>query len=160
MDVGRDDDFNRRLLASDGVLFSKEDGIKIKWTSTHISAVTLKDGQAIKIALPKDLIWLQRREFFRFATPIVNLVPCRITLIDNANPDIEKTLELTLLDVSLGGIGVITPDPLEPVLAIGASFDGCKISFPDVGVTNLTLKVKNITSVHAKDGAVKHRIGL
>ncbi len=173
LDIGRDDNFNRRLLASDRVLFSKEDGIKINWTSTHISLDILKDGPAIKIALPQELIRLQRRDLFRIATPIVNPVTCRITLIDKANPvtcritlidkanpDIEKMLELTLHDVSMGGIGVIALDPLDPVLAIGVSFDNCKISFPGVGDANLTLKVKNITSVHAKNGAVKHRIGL
>lgn len=160
LDIGRDEDFNRRLLASHHVIFSKDDGVKIKWTSTRITEVMLHDGKAIEISLPKDLIRLQRREFYRFSTPIVNPVLCRIPLPDKANPDNENTLELTLLDVSLGGVGVIVPDPLDQALVIGASFDNCKISFPNVGVTNLTLKVKNITEIHTKDGAIKHRVGL
>lgn len=161
LDIGRDEEFNRRLLASKSVLFSKEEGIRIKWTSTHISEVTLKDGKAIKIALPKDLIRLQRREFFRFATSIVNPVSCAISYPDVANSDSEeeKTLVLTLLDVSLGGIGVVAADPLDSVFAIGTKFNNCKISFPDVGMTNLTLQVKNITLLPAKDGVIKHRIG-
>lgn len=160
LDIGRDEDFNRRLLASHRVLFAKDEGIKIKWTSTHISEITLRDGKAIKIALPQDLIRLQRREFFRFSTPIVNSVPCRIPLPDEENSDEEKALELTLLDVSLGGIGAVAADPLDPALVVGASFDNCKISFPDVGVTNLTLKVKNITQIRTGDSAIKHRVGL
>ncbi len=39
MDIGRDDAFNVRLLASDHVTFSKDDGIKIKWVSEKISEV-------------------------------------------------------------------------------------------------------------------------
>ncbi len=159
LDIGRDEEFNRRLLASKSVLFSKEEGIRIKWTSTHISEVTLKDGKAIRIALPKDLIRLQRREFFRFATSIVNPVSCAISYPDVADSEEEKTLDLTLLDVSLGGIGVIAADPLDSVFAIGTKFNNCKISFPDVGMTNLTLQVKNITLLPAKDGVIKHRIG-
>jgi flagellar brake protein len=159
LDIGRDEEFNHRLLASHSVLFSKDDGIRIKWTSTQISEVTLRDGKAIKITLPKDLIRLQRREYFRFATPIVNPVSCTISYPDDANAEEDKTLVLTLLDVSLGGVGVIVADPLDSVFTIGTKFNNCKINFPDVGMTNLTLQVKNITQLPTKDGAIKYRIG-
>ena len=103
---------------------------------------------------------LQRREYFRLATPIVNPVPCVIPISDETNQDADRTLELTLYDVSLGGIGVITTDPLDERIVIGASFDKCKISFPDIGETSLTLRVRNITPITMKDGVIKHRVGL
>ncbi|OIR12312.1 flagellar brake protein YcgR [mine drainage metagenome] len=159
LDIGRDDAFNSRLLASEHVVFSKEDGVRIKWLSEKITEVALKDGRAIKVAMPQELVRLQRREFFRLATPIVDPVPCQIP-IDNGNPDQERVLELILADVSLGGICAIAPDPLDAALTIGASFDRCKISFPDVGVTSLTLQVRNIAQIHMKDGAIKYRVGM
>lgn len=159
LDIGIDDAFNSRLLANHHVTFTKDDGIRIKWVSAHISLVSLKDGKAIKIALPQKLMRLQRREFFRLATPIVNPVPCIIPITDEANPDAERLLELTLTDVSLGGISAITANPLDELLVLGASFDRCKISFPDVGETSLTLQVRNITQLTLKDGTIKHRIG-
>ncbi len=160
LDIGIDEAFNNRLLASRHVLFSKDDGIRIKWTSAQISLATLKDGKAIKIALPQKMMRLQRREFFRLATPIVNPVPCLIPISDEANPDADRVLELTLVDVSLGGIAAIAANPLDELLVIGANFDKCKISFPEVGETSLTLQVRNITPITMKDGAIKHRIGL
>jgi c-di-GMP-binding flagellar brake protein YcgR len=159
LDIGLDDAFNSRLLANHHVIFSKDDGVRIKWVSAHISAVTLHDGKAIKIALPQKMLRLQRREFFRLTTPIVNPVPCQIPIVDMTNPDVERTLELILADVSLGGIAAIAQDPLDPVFVLGANFNQCKISFPDVGVTSLTLQVRNIASITSKDGATKHRIG-
>ncbi|PKO46028.1 MAG: flagellar brake protein [Betaproteobacteria bacterium HGW-Betaproteobacteria-22] len=159
-DIGRDEDFNRRLLASHQVIFSKEDGIKIKWVSTHITEINLKDGKAIKIALPKDLLRLQRREFYRFTTPIVNPVLCRVDVPDEHDVEASRTLELTLADVSLGGVGVLTADPLDPALTLGAYLHHCKIGFPDVGETNLTLQVKNVNEVHVKEGVMKQRVGL
>jgi c-di-GMP-binding flagellar brake protein YcgR len=159
LDIGRDDEFNRRLLASQRVLFLKDEGIRIKWTSTHLTEVTLKDGKAIRIALPQDLIRLQRREFFRFATPIVNPVLCVIPKPNEANPEEESALDFTLLDVSLGGVGVLVVGALDAALVIGTTFDHCKISFPDVGVTDVTLQVKNITQLPAKDSVIKHRVG-
>jgi c-di-GMP-binding flagellar brake protein YcgR len=103
---------------------------------------------------------LQRREFFRLTTPIVNPVPCIIPISDEANPDAGRVLELILVDVSLGGIGAIAADPLDELLVIGESFNQCKINFPEVGETSLTLQVRNITPITLKDGVIKHRIGL
>lgn len=160
LDIGRDEAFNKRLLASKHVVLLKDDGVKIKWKSANLSVVTLPDGKAIKIALPQNLIRLQRREFFRLATPIANPVPCRIPIANETNPELNKTLELALVDVSLGGVGVIVSDPLDPALVEGASFDSCNINFPDVGVTSVTLLVKNVIPMPMKDGSIKYRVGL
>jgi c-di-GMP-binding flagellar brake protein YcgR len=159
LDIGVDEEFNRRLLASGHVIFLKEDGVKIKWTSTHVAEVNLKDGKAIKIAMPKDLIRLQRRDFYRFATPVVSPVMCRVPVPDALSPEVESALELTLVDVSLGGIGAIVAAPLNPAVVVGQAFSGCKIGFPDVGEANLTLMVQNITEIHTKEVVTKYRVG-
>lgn len=159
LDVGVDDEFNRRLLASNHVIFVKEDGVRIKWTSTQITGVELKDGKAIKIALPKDMIRLQRRDFYRFATSMANPVLCKIPVPDVLQPEEQTLLELTLVDVSLGGIGALAAAPLNPALVLGQDLQGCKIGFPDVGETNLTLRVKNITEIRVKDVVTKYRVG-
>lgn len=160
LDIGIDEAFNNRLSASHHVVFTKDEGVRIKWTSAHVSLVTLKDGKAIKIALPQIMMRLQRREFFRLATPIVNPVPCIIPIVDETNSEAERALELTLVDVSLGGVAAIAADPLDEIFVIGASFNQCKINFPEVGETSLTLQIRNITPITMKDGAIKHRIGL
>ncbi len=159
LDIGLDEKFNARLLVSHHVVFSKDDGVRIKWLSAHISLATLKDGKAIKVALPQKLMRLQRREFYRLATPIINQVSCKIPIFDQANADEDKILELTLIDVSLGGIAAITSNPLDKSFVIGASFNKCKINFPDVGETSLSLQVRNITPITMKDDSTKNRIG-
>jgi c-di-GMP-binding flagellar brake protein YcgR len=159
LDVGIDEAFNSRLTASHHVVLSKDYGVRIRWLSTHITLATLKDGTAIKIAIPQKMMRLQRRDYFRLATPIVNPVPCVIPVSDAANPDLNGIIELTLIDISLGGIGAIAADPLDELLVVGASFDKCKISFPEVGETSLTLQVRNITPIVPKEGVVNHRIG-
>lgn len=160
LDIGRDDDFNRRLLASQHVIFSKDEGIEIKWTSRQISEVALQDGKAIRISLPQDLVRLQRREYFRFATPIINPVLCEIPLSKETDSDTDDVLNMTLADVSLGGIAAVMTGLLNPALVIGARFNNCKIGFPDVGGTNLTLQIIYIIQMHTKDGITRHRIGL
>jgi c-di-GMP-binding flagellar brake protein YcgR len=160
LDIGLDETFNNKLLQSSHVVFLRDDGVRIKWVSEQISVVNKVDGKAIKIALPIRLVRMQRRDFFRVPTPVLNAVPCQIPIPNEVSSDANRTLELTLVDVSLGGVGVMATDPLHPALVEGASFDSCKISFPDVGMANLTLQVKNIMPVPVKSGSIKYRIGL
>lgn len=160
LDIGLDEDFNSSLLLSSHVVFLRDDGVRIKWISDKISVVSMTGGKAIKIALPAKVVRMQRRDFFRVPTPILNPVPCQIPIPNEVSADTENLLELTLVDVSLGGVGVMANDPLHPALVEGASFDSCKISFPDVGMANLKLQVKNIMPMPVKSGAIKYRIGL
>jgi flagellar brake protein len=159
LDIGIDEGFNKRLLASNHIVFTKDEGVKVKWVSTGVAAARLQDGEAIKIALPPSLVRLQRREFFRLKTPIVNPVQCCIPVADPENPEEKIEIELTLLDVSLGGIGAITADPLHPGFIDGARFDGCKIKLPDIGETNLTLCVRNVREITLRDRSIKYRVG-
>ena len=160
LDIGMDEAFNKKLLASHHVVFSKDDGIKIRWTSTSLTAVNMKDGRAIKIALPHHLVRLQRREYFRLGTPLTKPVMCKLPTPDPENPEEDRILEVALLDASLGGIAIIVADPLDPALEVGASFYGCKIDFPEVGMTSLTTRVIYSKRMTQRDGGVKHRLGL
>ncbi|HQN64382.1 MAG TPA: flagellar brake protein [Methylophilus sp.] len=160
LDIGIDDGFNRRLVNSNHVIFSKNDGIRISWASPSVSEVQLKDGAALKIAVPKSLIRLQRREFFRLNTPVVNPVKCLIPYSNPENPDDDALIELTLVDISLGGIGTNIIGPIHPALTEGARFSGCKINLPGIGEVSPSLSVRNIKSIALRSGETKHRIGL
>lgn len=160
LDVGQDEIFNSRLLASNYVLFSKEDGIRIRWASNSISMITLADGPAIKVAIPQSLLRLQRRDFFRLVTPAAKPASCLIPITDDVNPVRSKTLALALADIGLGGIGLVAYDPLEPALEVGASFTGCQLALPDVGTVTVTLQVRSVIPVRVKDGSTKYRVGL
>lgn len=159
-DIGQDEAFNARLAGSHDVMFSINDGIRIRWTSSSLRIATLEDGKAICIPLPHDLIRIQRREYHRLATPTRDPVICRIP-VDKPDTTSEEDefLELPLVDLSVGGIGTIVPDPLDDRLSVGAEFNNCKIDFPNVGTTNLTLQVKWIKAMSMKDESIKHRIG-
>ncbi|MFM9835485.1 MAG: flagellar brake protein [Methylophilaceae bacterium] len=160
LDIGIDEGFNKRLASSTEITFTKNEGVKVKWKCLGITITKLKDGHALKIKFPQSLVRLQRREFFRLKTPIVNPLICKIPLINPEFPDDEKTLELTLQDVSLGGIGAFTVNPLPPQIEEGAIFDDCKIQFPDIGETLVSLCVRNIKQLNMHDRSIRYRLGL
>ena len=158
MDKSLDAGFNKRLLSSETVVFSKTDGIKIRWVSRKLTEVRLKDGDAIKLALPKSLYRFQRREFFRSPTPATDPVICNIPYRNPMN-DGEGRLEMTLVDASLGGIGTMVSDHLSPLLELGKIFPHCAIKLPHFGELDTSLCVKHITETVMLNGAKKFRVG-
>jgi c-di-GMP-binding flagellar brake protein YcgR len=83
-----------------------------------------------------------------------------MVLLNPENSDEERTLDLNLCDVSLGGVGLVASDAVDSALVVGENYKHCKIFFPDIGTTDLTLKVRHITHLPTKDGLIKYHIGL
>ncbi len=98
-------------------------------------------------------------EFYRIDTPIAKPVLCHIPVLDQTNAEISKILELPLVDISVGGVGIIAADPLDPAISIGTVFSDCKMNYPEIGMANLALQVQRIQPMPVKDGTTKHSIG-
>jgi c-di-GMP-binding flagellar brake protein YcgR len=162
LDIGRDEALNALIAASKQIAISNNDGIKIHWSSPVLRIATLTDGQAICIGLPTDMVRVQRREYFRHAVPARNPVVCKIPYVikDHSGYEEIAVMELALADISIGGICVVAPSPLNDALSIGAHFDHCKIELPSVGTTDLTLCVRHIQHIEMLSGNVQNRIGL
>jgi c-di-GMP-binding flagellar brake protein YcgR len=162
LDIGRDEEFNAHIAESKHITISNNDGIKIHWSSPILRIATLTDGQAICIGLPKDMVRVQRREYFRHPVPSRGTVICKMPYIvkDASMQEEPKILELALVDISIGGIGVVAPSPLNEALSLGAHFDHCKIELPGVGTTDLTLCIRHIRHIEMLNGIVQNRIGL
>ena len=160
LDITIDEGFNKRMVASPELLIHKDNGIRIKWKAREHSIATLSDGKALKMALPKELVRLQRRELFRLKPPMLTPIPCEIPVPDSKNPEEIKNIQYNLADVSLGGIGLIIQNDLHPAIEVGATFEGCRIDFPNLGQALLNLEVRNIISLNSDKPEEKHRIGL
>jgi len=158
-DMTVDSQFNQRLLASPEIVILKDSGIRIKWKSVQHTMITLLDGNALRVEIPDAIVRLQRRELFRLKTPTINPIPCEITVPDTANTNKKFAIKYNIVDVSLGGIGLIVKDELHPSIVVGALFDQCVINFPEAGKTELKLEVRNIIPL-TNEAAEKYRVGL
>lgn len=158
LDKSLDGGFNRRLLDSSTVVFSKTDGIKIRWAGHEMAAVKLKDGEALKIPLPDQLYRFQRREFYRSPTPAVDPLICYIPYENPTNKK-QETLQMPLVDIGLGGIGTMVPDHLSPQIAVEAEFEHCRIHLPQYGDLETRLRVRHITDIVMANGSKKFRVG-
>lgn len=156
LDVSKDEDVNQRITDSKLVSFETQSDIKVRWQADDLQWVTAKDGLAFALHVPTVIERVQRREYFRLHPPQGNkAMICRIPV------DGDTVIEVTLLDMSAGGIGVIYRGSELAMFEQGKILEGCSMDFPEIGRVPMSLRVCGIwQSSITKSGDPMHRIGL
>lgn len=114
---------------------------------------TLFDGNpAIKFAIPRSLIWSQRRQHPRSITP--PHVPLRCIA---RNSDGEL-FEAKIFDISLAGMGGMVCDE-GVTLKVGTVLKDCLVIFPGSEPIIADLMVRNIKTIARSDGTLYKRTG-
>jgi c-di-GMP-binding flagellar brake protein YcgR len=151
-DVGGDAEANKKLQSAAECNFtSSPDGVKIQFSTKKAAATTWKGNAAFVVALPTKLIKLQRREYYRIQTPIINPLSCTL------RHPILGVVKLKLFDLSLGGVGLILPSaenhaPFEV-------FSDCRLDLHDFGDAQVDLQSRNIITIPLKNGKQMVRMG-
>jgi c-di-GMP-binding flagellar brake protein YcgR len=153
LDSGANRDLNERLLRSGEIsVQSSQDGVRIQFTSRKVEAVSFEGRLAFRIPFPDVLLKLQRREYYRLATPLVNPLKCEVP------GEQGHRVEMAIADISLGGVCLVgerAGTPLEP----GTILEDCRIALPDAGVLHTRMCVRNSYLVTLKNGANSRRTG-
>ncbi len=141
-DWGGSEDVNRRLLRSDRNFFvATPHGVRNQFASGIVYETTYKGRPAFATRIPKSYTRLQRREFFRLILPLTRRPLCRVAREDGA------MLELSVVDISIGGIAAEFPDGKLP-FAPGAALNGARIELKGIGILEVDLEVRNASEVH------------
>jgi c-di-GMP-binding flagellar brake protein YcgR len=154
LDYGSNDTLNKRILKAEKITFvTSLDSVKVQWVSSQVATDTFDGRDAFRIALPSQVLRLQRRECYRLNTPLVSPLKCQI-------PTGEGTsAEAVLADISAGGIGIIIPPLTGVVFESGAVFPGCRIELPGIGSAEFTISVQSTWEVTMKNGHKNMRAG-
>lgn len=149
------DDVQTDLLLRHGSveLDSNLEHIKISFIGLNARSCMYDGSPAIKIDLPESVIRLQRREFYRVPTPIINPIMCKIAAT-NATP-----LLLPLKNISAGGLMLID-DHLHLSNEIGLLYKSCSIALPSVEPVLADLRVRNRHSFLQSNGHMAVRVGM
>ena len=145
-------------LMSKAIPFSFEsyhDGCKISASQVQASGRAIKDGAPIyKVAFPKNLHFLQRRQFYR--APIRMSLEIKVLLgvkqpaekrdeYDNLIPqDPTWEYEGLLRDLSAQGCQVDVEGDLRETLEKNTQFDVCHAVFPNGEVIDLSIIVRHV----------------
>lgn len=156
IDYGTNEKISQQALHSKDLSFvTTQNKIKIEFTCTKIKSIDFEGKKAFSVNIPGSLLRIQRRDNFRISTPITKPIKCIIPIVIE---DKSMKAEITLLDISCGGIGAIDQNTvinLEP----GTIYNNCQIALPEIGIVNTTIKVKNTYAMKLHSGDSYQRIG-
>lgn len=155
LDCSIDQEQNKRVLASRRLSFETTlDKVRILFAAEQVEAATYEDSPAFKIAIPATLIRLQRREYYRIATPVTN--PVRVQIMLPA--ELGGPTTFPLADISCGGIAILD-NKMILGNAIGKDYPDCRIDLPDVGPVSTSLQVRNSLDLTLLNNKTNRRLG-
>ena len=142
LDVSADEEINRRVLAADKhYCLGQLERVRIQFLLGRFERIEYQGRPAFRAALPQEMLRLQRREYYRLSTPAARPLKCRLTL-PAANGG-AKVLEVNVLDISVGGVGIAVPSD-ELTLEVGQSIPACRIDLPEIGIIEGALCVRQL----------------
>ena len=156
IDYGIDATTNQRVLSSNELFFvTRQNRIKIEFACNQIKKTQYDGKDAFSVNIPESLLRIQRRDNYRISTPVAKPIKCLIPLVMESR---STNAEITLLDISCGGIGAIDKQNslnLEP----GSVYINCQIALPEIGILKTTIKVKNTSEIKSQTGNIYQRVG-
>ena len=137
LDYGSNEEMNQYLLKHNrAVVKTDYDGIQAQFTISDIRKARLQGKPSFACPLPEDVLWVQRREFYRVRIPLSEVVTCELIHGDN------NRTEYPVLDISTGGIALYDKnDELE--LEPGNVFHNCKLTLGDHSTVFTNLEIRN-----------------
>lgn len=156
LDYGSDSDSNLRALKAKRITFvTTHDQIKMQFYTSSLRQMRCDGRDAFSTPIPDALLRLQRREFYRIAAPLTQPLKCVIAPQGTA---LRAPAEATIVDISCGGIAIITPSDLTRIEP-GMSFRSCRIKLPELGPVLTDAVVKNTYEVMLRNGAKQKQAG-
>lgn len=146
---------NRHLLASQGASFvGRPEGIHVQFSTGKCWETVYAGAKAFVVPLPEIVVRLQRREYFRIATPLARPLVCFGRLANGT------LLQLNVHDISVAGIGLVAP-ALPEGLAVGSVLNNSHFVLPvDAKEMFFTATVMHLSDFEGRLGSHHWRIGL
>ncbi|ADE10853.1 flagellar brake protein [Sideroxydans lithotrophicus] len=147
---------NRLIERSKRIIFvTTHNQAKVQFVAGDVVLGTYEDAAAFSLALPRKLLRLQRRDYYRLVTPEHGALKCIIRPVAS-QAHIQH--EVTVMDISIGGVALVCEASgieLQP----GMVYEHCQIELPEVGKLEATIEVKNTFEITDRNGKVKRRAG-
>jgi len=148
---------NERIVAAGRVKCETSlDKIRILFGAANLASTTWQGAPALRADIPPSLIRLQRREYYRMATPVTNPVRALIPVPVDAGGGMGV---FPLHDISVGGIALLDAR-LQLGTAVGRVIEGCRIELPEIGPIATSLEIRNSLDLTLLNHKTTRRLGL
>jgi len=154
LEHGAEGDDARLLKTADDVVAVGFSGaIKLQFRVEKIAPVKHEGKEAIRAAIPGELMRLQRRSDFRVPTPVADPVTCSVGIPGEG----DRRVELTVIEMSCGGVGMMVDAGRLPH-DHGMVFEDVELRLSKNDVVNPQLELRHISELN-KDGKQRDRLG-
>lgn len=155
LDMGPDSKLNAEAAASNNILcITQLDKVKIQFLLEQCELITHEGFPSLRCALPRSVLRLQRREYYRLAAPTGTPLRCTIPLPGGGT----ETIDARVLDISGGGIAVVVP-PQGLNFGPEQEFKNCRLELPEFGPITATLRIRNVFRLVQRNGIETLRAG-
>jgi flagellar brake protein len=149
---GADEASCQRLLRSRNIDCSTmQDGVKVLFSATAMERAPFEGRPAFRMPIPAAILKMQRREYYRMVTPVLNPLKCLIK-------SISGLVETTVVDISVGGVGVLGYTQ-DIDLLVGHVYPGCRIDLHEGEPVIASIGIRSHFLVTLKNGLTNHRAG-
>ena len=145
------------LAASRITLVATLDRVKMQVRLSNLKKLTYQGQNTLSSNMPGLLLRLQRREFFRLEPPLSHPIQCKLA---TTKPDgSTQTFELTLSDISGGGVSLIAAVEQAANFPRDALFQDCRLEISGEGVIQVNLRVRKTIEISSRNGEHSLRVG-
>jgi len=107
----------------------------------EVEEFDFEGARAFKSPFPADILYVQRREYFRARAKITSPFMFEGTLPD------EKHVALKVYDLSLGGVGLRSRDVTPEIMPVGSVIQDAALNFEEFGTIKAPVKVVTVVQV-------------
>jgi c-di-GMP-binding flagellar brake protein YcgR len=156
LDSARGDALNHELMSGKGAEFITQlDGVSISFATGPVTLCEYEKLPALRMALPKSLVRLQRREHFRVPMPIAHPVKC---MVPSLSEEDSEPITTHIVDIGCGGVA-LTDTTGRLGIETSRMLLGCRLLLPETDVVSSTLEVRNSAQIRLANGAFQTRLG-
>ena len=156
LDSARGDALNHELMSGKGAEFITQlDGVSITFFTGPVSLCEFEKMPALRVALPKSLIRLQRREHFRVPLPIARPIKCIVRATSEDDPE---PITAHIMDIGCGGVAIAESGGRLGT-ETGRILPACRLLLPEADVVVTSLEVRNSAQIRLLNGAFQTRLG-
>ena len=155
LDYGIDEPLNQLALKRGSLrCITALNRVRVEFDCNNLQRIQFEGRSAFSADIPVSLQRLQRRNFYRIATPVTTPAVCSILSLRPC----EEISTFNLLDISCGGMALIDQPDTDILLKIGMVFEYCRIDLPEFGVVETSIQIKNAGTIILKNGLSYPRI--
>jgi len=148
LDIASDSKVNKQLLKAKDILFETSvAGVAVSFRLNKASQPLLGKKDTFILNFPVELIWLERRMFYRLKPPIQNTPTCQLSITSSdSNEKVDlPVFSFEINDISLTGLSLIY-NPEEhhrDLLADTSKIVNFSVHLPEVGSFESPIEICN-----------------